>query len=154
MAKKASKSGDSPQGRRAQKKGGVVPIMPSPSIVQQPAAQLVELPAGYPELLSDLKERVRVARLRAAVAVNRELVLLYWGIGRQILEWQQREGWGAKVIDRLAQDLHVAFPEMKGFSSRNLKYMRAFGGTYADEEFVQQAAAQLTEPPIRSYCRV
>jgi predicted nuclease of restriction endonuclease-like (RecB) superfamily len=112
--------------------------------VQQAVAQLDELPAGYLELLSGLKERVRTARLQAAIAVNRDLVLLYWEIGRQVLERQQHEGWGAKVIDRLAQDLRAAFPEMKGFSSRNLKYMRALAEAFPDKTFVQEALAQIT----------
>jgi predicted nuclease of restriction endonuclease-like (RecB) superfamily len=77
------------------------------------------------------------------LAVNRELVLLYWQIGRDILDRQAQQGWGAKVIDRLAQDLRSAFPDMKGFSPRNLKYMRAFAEAWPDSEFVQQVAAQL-----------
>ena len=83
-------------------------------------------PAGYGELLAELKQRIQNAQLRASLAVNRELVLLYWQIGREILTRQERERWGAKVVDRLAADLKSAFPEMKGFSPRNLKYMRAF----------------------------
>jgi predicted nuclease of restriction endonuclease-like (RecB) superfamily len=77
------------------------------------------------------------------LAVNRELVLLYWQIGRDILDRQGREGWGTRVIERLAQDLRSAFPDMKGFSPRNLKYMRSFAEAWPDAEFVQQAAAQL-----------
>jgi predicted nuclease of restriction endonuclease-like (RecB) superfamily len=107
---------------------------------QQPAAQL---PAGYAELLESLKARIREAQVRAALSVNRELVLLYWHIGREILQRQEREGWGAKVIDRLALDLRREFPEMKGFSPRNLKYMRAFAEAWPDEQIVQQAAAQI-----------
>lgn len=104
---------------------------------------LIDPPRGYADWLSDLKSRIHGAQQRASLAVNRELVLLYWQIGRDILERQEREGWGAKVIDRLAHDLRSAFPEMKGFSARNLKYMRAFAGAWPDGEFVQQAAAQL-----------
>ena len=77
------------------------------------------------------------------MSVNRELVLLYWDIGRRILERQRSEGWGARVIDRLSTDLRREFPEMRGFSSRNLKYMRAFAEAYPDEGFVQQVAAQM-----------
>ncbi len=99
--------------------------------------------AGYDELLRDLQKRIGQAQVRAAVAVNRELVLLYWNIGREILTRQQQQGWGAKVIDRLAVDLRRAFPEMKGFSPRNLKYMRAFAEANSDEQFVQQVAAQI-----------
>ncbi len=101
------------------------------------------IPAGYEQLLGDLKERIRRAQVNAALAVNRELVTLYWQMGRAILQRQAQEGWGAKVIDRLARDLRAAFPEMKGFSPRNLKYMRAFAAAYPDEAIVQQAAAQL-----------
>jgi predicted nuclease of restriction endonuclease-like (RecB) superfamily len=72
-----------------------------------------------------------------------ELVRLYWGIGRDILHRQAEEGWGAQVVDRLSADLRRAFPEMRGFSVRNLKYMRAFAEAWADEKFVQQVAAQL-----------
>ncbi|ABA24106.1 Protein of unknown function DUF1016 [Trichormus variabilis ATCC 29413] len=98
---------------------------------------------GYEDFLVDLKTRISNAQLRAVVAVNKELVLLYWQIGRDILHRQQQQGWGAKVIDRLASDLRKAFPDIKGFSSRNLKYMRAFAEAYNDEEFVQQAVAQI-----------
>ena len=70
-------------------------------------------------------------------------MLLYWQIGRDILARQEQNGWGAKVIERLAQDLRSAFPEIRGFSPRNLKYMRAFAAAWPEAEFVQQAAAQL-----------
>lgn len=100
-------------------------------------------PAGYADWLAELKHRIHSAQQRAALAVNRELVLLYWQIGHDILERQSREGWGAKVIDRLALDLRAAFPEIKGFSPRNLKYMRAFAQAWPEPEFVQQAAARL-----------
>jgi predicted nuclease of restriction endonuclease-like (RecB) superfamily len=86
---------------------------------------------------------VQQAQLQAVVAVNKELISLYWQIGRAILTRQKREGWGAKVIDRLSADLHAAFPQMKGFSPRNLKYMRAFAQAYPEEPFVQQVAAQI-----------
>lgn len=76
-------------------------------------------------------------------APDKELVLLYWGIGRDILERQRTNGWGAKVIDRLAQDLRRAFPDMRGMSARSLKYMRAFARAWPREEIVQQVAAQL-----------
>lgn len=104
---------------------------------------LIDPPGGYADWLSELKNRIHNAQQRAALAVNRELVLLYWQIGRDILERQSREGWGAKVIERLAHDLRNAFPTMKGFSPRNLKYMRAFAQAWPEAEFVQQAAAQL-----------
>ena len=88
------------------------------------------LPQGYASLLNDLKERIRAAQVRAAVAVNCELVLLYWSIGHDILTRQKEQGWGSKVTDRLAADLRREFPEMTGFSPRNLKYMRAFAEAF------------------------
>lgn len=100
-------------------------------------------PASYPAFLAELKQRIRGARLAAALSVNKELVLLYWSIGRDILGRQSAGGWGAKVIDRLATDLHRAFPDMTGMSARNLKYMRAFAQAWPRQEFVQQVVAQL-----------
>ncbi|MBB4276402.1 PDDEXK nuclease domain-containing protein [Rhizobium mongolense] len=99
--------------------------------------------SGYASLLAELKERIRTARLQASVAINRELILLYWSIGREILARQTAEGWGARVIDRLAADLRRDFPDMTGLSPRNLKYMRAFAESFPKEEIVQQVVAQL-----------
>jgi predicted nuclease of restriction endonuclease-like (RecB) superfamily len=104
---------------------------------------IVPLPADYAAWLAELKARIHNAQQRATLAVNRELVLLYWQIGRGILERQGMEGWGAKVIERLAQDLRGAFPDMKGFSPRNLKYMRAFAEAWPEADFVQGVLAQL-----------
>lgn len=98
---------------------------------------------SYSAFVVELKRRISEARHRASLAVNHELILLYWGIGRDILARQQREGWGAKVIDRLADDLRRIFPEMTGLSARNLKYMRAFAAAWTDAEFVQRVVAQL-----------
>ncbi len=106
-------------------------------------ARLTAPPAGYADWLTELKSRIHSAQLRASLAVNRELVLLYWQIGRHILARQAEQGWGAKVIDRLSQDLRAAFPGMTGFSPRNLKYMRAFAEAWPDEPFVQEVLAQL-----------
>ena len=103
------------------------------------------LPAAYGTLLADLKQRVRSAQVRAALSVNRELVLLYWHIGREILRSQQAEGWGTKVIERLAKDLRREFTEMSGLSSRNLKYMRSFAEAYPGGSMVQQAAGQFVQ---------
>jgi predicted nuclease of restriction endonuclease-like (RecB) superfamily len=103
-----------------------------------------DLPEGYPEFIVSLKQRIRSAQVKAAVSVNRELVLLYWQIGNDILTRQEREGWGAKVIDRLSADLLHEFPDMKGFSVRNLKYMRKFAGAWRDMAIVQELLAQIT----------
>jgi predicted nuclease of restriction endonuclease-like (RecB) superfamily len=102
-----------------------------------------ELPPDYTGWLASLKQRIRSAQQRAVLAVNRELVLLYWQIGQDILARQQAQGWGAKVIERLARDLSAAFPGMKGFSPRNLKYMRAFAEAWPDGAIVQGVLAQL-----------
>jgi predicted nuclease of restriction endonuclease-like (RecB) superfamily len=99
---------------------------------------------GYDDFLRSLKERIRNAQVKAALSVNRELVLLYWQIGCEILTRQQQQGWGAKVIEQLASDLRKAFSDIKGFSARNLKYMRAFAEAYPDEKFVQEVLAQIT----------
>jgi predicted nuclease of restriction endonuclease-like (RecB) superfamily len=95
-------------------------------ILAQPVRELAALPSGYAELLADLKRHIGTAQVRAAVAVNRELVELYWRIGREIVERQEREGWGKGVIERLARDLQVAFPGLQGFSPSNVWRMRAF----------------------------
>lgn len=97
----------------------------------------------YVEFLSELKSKISQSRYRAVRAVNQELILLYWEIGNSILEKQEIEGWGTKIIDRLAQDLSTLFPEMKGFSVRNIKYMRLFAETWSDKSIVQQVVAQL-----------
>lgn len=106
----------------------------------QPPAELPR----YDEFLAAIKERVRVARLRAVAAANQELLRGYWEIGAEILRRQQQEGWGAKVIDRLAADLRIEFPDVKGFSSRSLKYMRAFAAAWPDGPFVQGGLAQIS----------
>ena len=102
------------------------------------ADNLPARPEGYSELFSELVTRIREAQQRAGVSVNRETVLLYWGIGKDILARQEAQGWGAKVIDRLASDLQRVFPGARGFSARNLKYMRALAQAWPDEAIVQQ----------------
>jgi predicted nuclease of restriction endonuclease-like (RecB) superfamily len=106
-------------------------------------ADAISSSQGYQSLLVSLKQRIQAAQVRAGLAVNRELVLLYWSIGNEILARQQSEGWGAKVIDSLSRDLRREFPDMQGLSPRNLKYMRAFAEAWPDEPIVQQAAAQI-----------
>ena len=100
-------------------------------------------PSGYPELLQELKSRIRTAQVRAALAVNRELVLLYWSIGRDLSMRFANEGWGTKINDRLSKDLQATFPGVEGFSPRNLRYMRTLAEAWPDEAFVQQLIAKL-----------
>ena len=100
-------------------------------------------PSGYEIFFSDLKKRIRTAQIKAAQAINTEVTLLYWEIGCDILQRQKEEGWGSKVIKRLSSDLKREFPEMKGFSSRNLLYMRKLAEAYPEREIVQRVAAQI-----------
>jgi len=102
-----------------------------------------ELPHGYAETLAEIKQRIRQERLRVVLAANSAMVLLYWDIGRMILDRQESAGWGAKVIDRLSADLREANPGMEGLSPRNLKYMRAFAAAWPERPIVQRVVAQL-----------
>jgi predicted nuclease of restriction endonuclease-like (RecB) superfamily len=101
------------------------------------------LPADYVQWLASLKQRIHGARQRALLAANSVQIRLYHDIGREILERQNRQGWGARVIDHLSADLRAAFPEMKGLSSRNLKYMKVFAQECPNLQIGQQSAAQL-----------
>ena len=117
-----------------QKDGIVMPV---------PVSQ-TDLPDSYANLLASLKKRIQQERIKTVMSANSAMVMLYWDIGASILERQQTEGWGAKVIDRLSFDLKETFPDMKGFSSRNLKYMRKFAEHWSDREIVQEVLAQIT----------
>ena len=98
---------------------------------------------NYTELLEKLKQRVKIARYSASLTANKELIHLYHSIGTQILNAQKAEGWGAKIVTHLSKDLRSAFPEMKGFSPQNLKYMRRFAEEYLSGQISQQAVDQL-----------
>ena len=102
-----------------------------------------QLPDDYRPWLLIIKGHIRKAQQQAALTVNQSMLALYWHIGREILERQQQQGWGAKIVAQLAKDLKTAFPEMKGFSARNLNYMRQFAEAWPDPKFVQQPVAQL-----------
>ena len=102
-----------------------------------------ELTTGYPILLEELKNRIGIERVRTTFAANASMLLLYWDIGQAILIRQANEGWGAKVIDRLSADLRNAFPDMRGLSARNLKYMRTFSEAWPKRAIVQEVLAQL-----------
>ena len=104
---------------------------------------LTPAPAGYADWLAELKLRIHNAQQRATLAVNQELIVLYWQLGRDILARQAEQGWGAKVITRLSNDLRAAFPEMKGFSRTNLKYMKVFAEAWPEFGIGQQPAGQL-----------
>ena len=100
-------------------------------------------PDSYELFLNDLKKRIGTARVKASLAVNKELILLYWQIGSDILQQQQEEGWGSKVVTQLAKDLKREFPDMKGFSRTNLMYMRSFAEAWPDEAIVHQLGGQI-----------
>ena len=116
-----------------QREGASFPVGPSTS----------QLPPDYTTAFAEIKERIRKGRLSEVLVANAGLVLLYWDIGRAILDRQGREGWGAKVIDRLSQDLRDVYPDMQGLSPRNLKYMRALAAAWPDRGIVQRTVAQI-----------
>ena len=126
----------------------LAPRRPPPAFPRQawggamtPADALV--PKDYGPWLAGLKRRIQAARARAALAANAEQIGLYHELGRELLARRKRDGWGAKVVQRLAADLGEAFPDLRGFSARNLKYMRQFAEVAPEARFGQQPAAQL-----------
>jgi predicted nuclease of restriction endonuclease-like (RecB) superfamily len=117
-----------------QKKGVIIPVAPA----------LTEMGDSYRELFDSIKSKIGKTRLQTVISANTSMILLYWDVGNEILKKQSDEGWGAKVIDRLSKDLSDAFPDMKGFSPRNLKYMRKFAECWQTPSIVQQGVAQLS----------
>ncbi len=107
------------------------------------AESLAAMPESYTSFFEAIKGRIARERIKAVLSANAAMVLMYWDIGSQILEKQQMEGWGAKVIDRLSHDLKGAFPDMTGFSPRNLKYMRKFAESWPDRSIAQEVLAQI-----------
>ena len=107
------------------------------------APNLSEMSDSYMKFIEEIKAQIQTRRLSVVLNANSSMICLYWTIGKAILDKQQAEGWGAKVIDRMAKDLKEAFPEMSGFSPRNIKYMRKFAECWPDYEFVQQVVAQI-----------
>ena len=112
--------------------------------ISLPVADITQkLPDGYALFLQDIKTRIRNERIKTLISANSAMVMLYWDIGRAILKKQDDEGWGAKIIDRMAYDLHEGFPDMRGFSARNLKYMRKFAECWPEKKIVQRTVAQI-----------
>ena len=101
------------------------------------------MPGWYPELLSSVVERISTGRLRAHAAVNQALILTYWAIGRDVVERMDQEGWGARVVDRLSRDIREHFPDARGYSPRNLRYMRSFAQAWPEEAILQVPLARL-----------
>lgn len=120
-------------GRGRIRKDALFPVAPTYS----------NLPKDYAATLADIRQRIRQERLRTVLAANSAMTLLYWDVGRLILDRQKKSGWGARVIDRLSEDLRKAYPDMQGLSARNLKYMRAFAAAWPRKAIVQQLAAQI-----------
>lgn len=126
------------------------------AIVSQPVRELVgatalPIPAGYPALLEDIKSRIRSAQIKAALSVNRELVELYWSIGRDIVLRQHSEGWGKSVVERLAADLKIEFPGVVGFSAASIWRMRSFYLAWSEPVLTRPAPksgakAKLSQP--------
>ena len=102
------------------------------------------LDKDFNSFVKELKQKILLSQQQAIKAVNYELVLLYWDIGNSIILNQKQQGWGAKIVENLSSVLKKSFPNMSGFSSRNLKYMRQFADTYQDKTFVQEVLAQLS----------
>ena len=107
------------------------------------AADIDEFGGNYREFIDSIKENIKTQHTRVLLQANREIICLYWQIGKAITQKQVEEGWGTKVIDRIASDLKEAFPDMTGFSTRNIKYMRKFAECWSDFEFVQRVVAQI-----------
>lgn len=109
----------------------------------QGGKSIIHIDKRYKNFLNDIKSMIRSRRLRAAIAVNQELIAMYWHIGKQIIEKQKETAWGSKLIDVLSNDLNNAFPETTGFSSTNLKRMRHFAELYQNIEIGAQTVPQL-----------
>jgi predicted nuclease of restriction endonuclease-like (RecB) superfamily len=107
--------------------------------------------ASYIQFLADVKLKITEAQLKTVVAANSQMLLLYWQMGNYILDNQNQQGWGAKVIELLSSDLKKEFPQLKGFSVRNLKYMRIFAKVYSVEvigKMIEIEASFKQETPI------
>ncbi len=119
--------------RASNEKGVVFPTPPASSA----------MPEWYAEMLDNIKQLVAEGRRQVMWTANVQMSMMYYQIGTEILKRQSTEGWGAKVVDRLSADLKHSFPEMQGFSPRNLKYMRRFAELWPDAQIVQRCVAQL-----------
>ena len=115
------------------KEGVIFPVAPN----------LSEMGDSYLQFIEEIKKEIQKQRVSVVMNANTSMICLYWNIGRAILKKQEEEGWGAKVIDRMSKDLKIAFPEMSGFSPRNIKYMRKFAQCWGDYEIVQRVVAQI-----------
>jgi len=101
------------------------------------------LPDIYPELLESIKTAIQAERSRAIQQLTRSLIIVYWDIGKLIVQSLETEGWGKGVIEQLSKDLQKAFPGKTGFSLRNLQLMRQFYETYKDYANTKQLVSQI-----------
>jgi predicted nuclease of restriction endonuclease-like (RecB) superfamily len=134
--------------KRKESRSSIVPA--ERSVLQKSCGGIAGLPAGYGELLGEIKARIARSRIEAALAANHVLIDLYWHIGRSIVERQKLQGWGKSVVERLAKDIQAAFPGISGFSPRNVWRMRAFYLAYSEEvTILPRAVAELNgeNPP-------
>lgn len=95
-------------------------------VIFSAAPKLSEISDDYLDFIEEIKEKIHKQRVSIVLNANSSMICLYWNLGKAILQKQTEEGWGSKVIDRMAKDLKDAFPDMSGFSPRNIKYMRKF----------------------------
>ena len=119
--------------------------MPHHFIIMAQDKEIIETDKNYLLTLEDIKQKIKTAQIKAHLSVNKEMLILYWQIGKAILEKQEKEGWGAKITRKLSEDLGKAFPNMKGFSYTNVRYMQRFAENYPDLLICQQAAGKLEE---------
>ena len=115
-----------------EKDGVIIPVAPN----------LSEMDEAYFRFIEEIKNEIKNRRISVVLSANSSMICMYWNIGRAVLEKQNQQGWGTKVIDRMAKDLKEAFPEMSGFSPRNIKYMRKFADCWKDYSIVQRVVAQ------------
>lgn len=115
------------------KDGVILPVAPDIS----------EMAVSYPDFINALIDKIQKQRISITLNANAGMIGMYWSVGNAILKKQDEEGWGTKVIDRISHDIKVAFPDMSGFSPRNIKNMRRFAAEWPDYEIVQQVVAQL-----------
>lgn len=121
------------------KEAVIIPVAPS----------VTEMDKDYARFIEKIKSTIKAQRISIVLKANSEMICLYWKIGKGILDKQEKDGWGAKVIDRISKDLKDAFPDMSGFSPRNLRNMKQFAECWPDFSIWQQVVANL---PWRSNC--
>src|ERR1700722_20031567 len=117
-------------------------------------AQNLSVDKQYKKWIVELKDKIRTTQIKAAITVNRELLNLYWELGREICEKQEKANWGEGLIDQLAKDLSAAFPDIKGFSRCNLFYIRKWYLFYRDIGIAPQVVAKMGEADQKEEFRI